>query len=72
MDGDLAIPPILLKPMFETLGEIITICGSRLIYILTPLPRYVLVPCCFKDSHCANLIVKDDTIRQVVSRSASW
>ncbi len=43
-----------------------TICGSRLIYILTPLPRYVLFSCCFKGSHCANLIVKDDTTRQVV------
>jgi hypothetical protein len=36
--------------MFETFGEIVTICGSKLIYILTPLPRYVLVPGCFKDS----------------------
>jgi hypothetical protein len=52
--------------MFETLSEIVTICESRLICILTPLPRYVLVPCCFKDSHCANLIVKDDATRQVV------
>jgi hypothetical protein len=67
VDGDLAItPPILLKPMFETLSEIVAICGSRLIYILTPLPWYVLVPCCFKDSHCASLIVKDDATRQVV------
>jgi hypothetical protein len=67
VDGDLAItPPILLKPMFEMLSEIVTICGYRLVYILTPLPRYVLVPCCFKDSHCANLIVKDDATRQVV------
>ena len=67
MDGDLAITPtILLKPMFDTLSEIVSICGSRLIYILTPLPRYVLVPCCFKDSHCANLVVKDDATRQVV------
>jgi hypothetical protein len=67
VDGDLAITPtILLKPMFDTLSEIIAICGSRLVYILTPLPRYVLVPCCFKDSHCANLVVKDDATRQVV------
>ncbi len=67
VDGDLAItPPILLKPMFDTLSEIVAICGSRLVYILTPLPRYVLVPCCFKDSHCANLVVKDDATRQVV------
>jgi hypothetical protein len=67
VDGDLAITPtILLKPMFDTLSEIIAICGTRLVYILTPLPRYVLVPCCFKDSHCANLVVKDDATRQVV------
>jgi hypothetical protein len=52
--------------MFDTLSEIVAICGSRLINILTPLPRYVLVPCCFKDSHCANLVVKDDATRQVV------
>ncbi len=56
----------LLKPIFETLREIVTICGSRLICILIPLPRYVLVPYCFKDSHCANLIVKDDATSQVV------
>jgi len=67
VDGDLAITPtILLKPMFDTLSEIVSICGARIIYILTPLPRYVLVPCCFKDSHCANLVVKDDATRQVV------
>jgi hypothetical protein len=52
--------------MFDTLSEIVAICGSRLVYILTPLPRYVLVPCCFKDSHCANLVVKDDATRQDV------
>jgi hypothetical protein len=67
VDGDLAITPhILLKPIFETVSEIVTICGSRIVYILTPLPQYVLVPCCFKDSHCANLIMKDDATRQVV------
>jgi hypothetical protein len=52
--------------MFETLSEIVAICVSRLVFILTPLPRYVLVPCCFKDSHCANMVVKDDATRQVV------
>ncbi len=36
VEADLAItPPILLKPLFETLGEIVTICGSRLIHILS-------------------------------------
>ncbi len=37
-----------------------------LLYILAALPLHVLVPSCFKDSHCANLIVKDDATRQVV------
>jgi hypothetical protein len=65
--GELAITPlVLLKPMFETLMEIVKICGDRPIYILTPLPRYVLVPCCHDDTHCTNLVVRDDSTREVV------
>jgi hypothetical protein len=65
--GDLAITPgILLRPMYAALEEIIKLCGNRRIYILTPLPRYILVPCCELDSHCVNLIVKDDATRQGV------
>jgi hypothetical protein len=65
--GDLAITPgILLRPMYAALEEIIKLCGNRRIYILTPLLRYILVPCCELDSHCANLIVKDDATRQGV------
>jgi hypothetical protein len=65
--GDLAITPgILLRPMYAALEEIIKLCGNRRIYIVTPLPRYILVPCCELDSHCANLIVKDDATRQGV------
>jgi hypothetical protein len=48
------------------LDEIIKICGNRRIYILTPLPRYILVPCCEDGSHCINLVVKDDVTRQGV------
>ena len=52
--GDLAITPgILLRPMYSALDEIIKLCGNRRIYILTPLPRYILVPCCELDSHTA-------------------
>ncbi len=65
--GDLAITPgILLRPMYAALDEIIKICGNRRIYILTPLPRYILVPCCEDDSHCVNLVVKDDITGQGV------
>jgi hypothetical protein len=65
--GDLAITPgILLRPMYAALDEIIKICGNRRIYILTPLPRYILVPCCEDSSHCINLVVKDDATRQGV------
>jgi hypothetical protein len=65
--GDLAITPgILLRPMYAALDEIIKLCGNRRIYILTPLPRYILVPCCEEDSHCVNLVVKDDATRQGV------
>jgi hypothetical protein len=65
--GDLAITPgILLRLMYVALDEIIKLCGNRQIYILTPLPRYILVPCCEEDSHCVNLVVKDDATRQGV------
>ncbi len=50
----------------QALDEIIKICGNRRIYILTPLPRYILVPCCEDGSHCINLVVKDDVTRQGV------
>jgi hypothetical protein len=65
--GDLAITPrILLRPMYAALEEIVKLCGERKIYILTPLPRYILVPCCDNDTHCVNLIVKDAASRQGV------
>jgi hypothetical protein len=65
--GDLAITPgILLRPMYAALEEIVKLCGEREIYILTPLPRYILVPCCDSDTHCVNLIVKDAATRQGV------
>jgi hypothetical protein len=38
----------------------------RRIYILTPLPRYILVPCCEDNTHYVNLLVKDDETRQAV------
>jgi hypothetical protein len=67
MVGDLAITPgILLRPMYAALDKIIKICGNRRIYITTPLPRYILVPCCEDSSHCINLVVKDDATRQEV------
>jgi hypothetical protein len=63
--GDLAITPgILLRPMYAALDEIVKLCSERRIYILTPLPRYILVPCCEDDKHCVNLVVKDDISRQ--------
>ncbi len=52
--------------MYAALDKIIKLCGNRRIYILTPLPRYILVPCCEDDSHCINLVVKDDITRQGV------
>ncbi len=65
--GDLAITPgILLRPMYAALDEIVKLCGERRIYILTHLPRYILVPCCNDDGHCVNLVVKDDISRQGV------
>jgi hypothetical protein len=65
--GDLAITPgILLRPMYAALEEIVKLCGERKIYILTPLPRYILVPCCDSDTHCVNLVVKDAATRQGV------
>jgi hypothetical protein len=65
--GDLAITPgILLRPMYAALEEIVKLCGERKIYILTPLPRYILVPCCDSDAHCVNLVVKDAASKQGV------
>jgi hypothetical protein len=65
--GDLAITPgILLRPMYAALEEIVKLCGDRKIYILTPLPRYILVPCCDSDAHCVNLVVKDAASKQGV------
>jgi hypothetical protein len=63
----LAITPgILLRPMYAALDEIVKLCGERKIYILTPLPRCILVPCCDNDKHCVNLVVKDAASRQGV------
>ncbi len=72
--GDLAITPgILLRPMYAALDEIVKLCGERRIYILTPLPRYILVPCCDYDRHCINLVVKDDiSIRVYLTSWTSW
>jgi hypothetical protein len=63
--GDLAITPgILLRPMYAALDKIVKLCGERRIYILTSLPRYILVQCCDDDKHCINLVVKDAASRQ--------
>jgi len=63
----LAITPrILLRLTYAALDKIVKLCGERRIYILTPLPRYILVPCCDDDRHCVNLVVKDDISRQGV------
>ncbi len=65
--GDLAITPgILYKPMYPALGQLVELCGDRRIYILTHLPRYILVPCCDHTSHCVNLLVKDNETHQGV------
>ncbi len=55
-------PPILLRWDSDDFR----LLQTDLLYILTAPPRYVLVPSCFKDSHCTNLIVKDDATTQVV------
>jgi hypothetical protein len=52
--------------MYAALEEIVKLCGERKIYILTPLPRYILVPCCDSDAHCVNIVVKDAASKQGV------
>jgi hypothetical protein len=60
ISSDLTISPI------KKLAALDEICRDRRIYILTPLQRYILVPCCKDDSHCVNLVVKDDVTREGV------
>ncbi len=53
--GDLAVTPfILLKPAINELKRLLEMLKDREVWILDVLPRFLLIPCCEEEGHCAN------------------
>jgi hypothetical protein len=54
--GDVvAAPEVTMSSVIQNLSKIIQVCGSRPVYVLTPVPRYTYVPCCTADGHCTHI-----------------
>jgi hypothetical protein len=59
--GELAVTPfVLLSPVMEELERLIAACGTRTVYLISVLPRYVLNACCDEETHCTNVRSSDD------------
>jgi len=56
-------PEVSTRAVMANTIKLINACGGRKIYILTPLPRYLNVPCCGNGEHCTHLGDPDAGIR---------
>lgn len=53
--------------VYKELDRILEVCEGRKVFILAPLPRYILKTCCGNRNHCAN-VSKHDSAAARVSR----
>ena len=52
-----------MAPVLANLSKLIDACGSRPVFVLTPLPRHVTAPCCLNKEHCTHLTMPDYGVR---------
>jgi hypothetical protein len=58
--GDVAIAPFsILTRTLAQIDRILDICKGRKVFVLSPVPRYILKTCCDDTSHCANVCAGD-------------
>jgi len=56
VEGELVVmPESSMLAVINSLIKLIQACGTRRVYVLTPVPRYVTAPCCDSPTHCTHL-----------------
>jgi hypothetical protein len=59
-------PERLISSTVTQLNRIITVCGDRQIFILSTMPRFIIMPCCDHPSHRTNFL--DDNFLKTILR----
>jgi hypothetical protein len=61
INGDLVVAPeiFFVKDQTVLLKELIANCGNHVIYILSPVPRFITFRCCDDHGHCTNFTDPD-------------
>jgi hypothetical protein len=60
INGDLVVAPeFFIKGQAALLKQLIANCGSHIIYILCPVPRFITFRCCDDPAHCTNFANPD-------------
>ncbi len=54
---------VTLAAAVTNLKRILVACGNRRIFIITPWPRYLILPCCCKGDHCTHLQIPDSGLK---------
>ena len=58
--GELAVAPERsINPGLDQLGRIVDICTGHPVYIISPIPRYISMPCCDDTEHVTNFSQAD-------------
>ena len=66
--GDLAITPFsVLSRTLAQVDSILELCKGRKVFIMSPIPRYILMTCCSDKKHCAN-VCEGDTAAAVATK----
>jgi hypothetical protein len=45
------------------LKRLLVACGTRMVFIITPGPRYHTIPCCCSGDHCTHLQIPESGIK---------
>jgi hypothetical protein len=60
VQGELVVVhEVTLAAAVTNLKRLLVACGNRRVFIITPGPRYLTLPCCCKGGHCTHLQVPD-------------
>ncbi len=54
---------VTLAAAVTNLKRLLVACGDRMVFIITPGPRYHGIPCCCSGDHCTNLQIPESGIK---------
>jgi hypothetical protein len=54
---------VTLAAAVTNLKRLLVACGDRMVYIITPGPRYHGIPCCCSGDHCTHLQMPESGIK---------